>query len=234
MQKTVIFFGGVLIGATAVLTLSSYWQAPPAMPVPAIQPAPPVPPAPALPPTALPASEVATSTATTMQSSSRQPTQPDQIEYTPAQLDELAEQRRERQYREDVQNMHLRYPAAYAGKLAAFKGDDLYASNVQEFAEAEAGGEWAEKAQQALQQYFDSNTAEFSDIQLECRASICQITGRVSSATVFSHYFSSPQHSFFPQLGLSPWGVYTKEIPNDDALGFVLFKLKNPDDFKGK
>ncbi len=232
MQKPVVFIAGVVVGAAAVLTLSAWWApapvviaeaASPAVNQPAVQPD--VAGGKATPATTLSAVPEPT-VATTVNH--------EVIEFTPAQLDELAEQRREQKYRQELSNMYLSQPTAYAGKLLIFKDDTTYSTNVDDFTKAEAGGDWAERAQRVLQQYFDTNQTEFPNVLVECRATICRIDGKASAADVFERYFSTPANSFFPALGMSPFGVYPHVIPNDKDLGFVLFKYKNDDDFKQK
>ena len=246
MQKPMVFIAGVLVGAVAVLTLSAVWAPARVDVTPVILANPPQ--AGVLPDTvnqAVPAagngsemsqpSGVYSATQqTSMQTTGTGVACPEPVEFTPSQLDELAEQRREQKYRDDLSNMYLNQPAAFEGKLIALKGDSSYGANVEEFAKAEAGGDWAERAQRVLQQYFDTNQTEFQNVLVECRATICRIDGKARAAEVFDRYFSMPGSSFFPALGLSPFGVYPHVVPNDKDLGFVLFKYKNDDDFKTK
>jgi hypothetical protein len=65
------------------------------------------------------------------------------IEFTPAPLDELAEQRRERQERAELMNIQLRFPAAYAGKYAVFQQSEFYVSAVESFETGETASDWA-------------------------------------------------------------------------------------------
>lgn len=246
MQKPVVFIAGVLVGAAAVVTLSAWWAPEPVIMAEAASPAGKL-------PAGLPDSEHSSGTAAgndaktqqpagvhhpITQSASQHPTAgvqcPEPVEFTPAQLDELAEQRREQQYRQDLSNMHLSQPTAYAGKLLIFKDDTTYNTNVDAFTKAEAGGDWAERAQRVLQQYFDADQEEFQNVLVECRATICRINGKARAAEVFERYFSTPANSFLPALGMSPFGVYPHVIPNDKDLGFVVFKYKNDEDFKQK
>lgn len=244
MQKPVVFIAGVLVGAAAAVTLSAWWAptqvimaeaASPATKLPAAQPD-----------STHPSDAAAGNGAKTQQpvgvhppitQSSNQHTTagvecPEPVEFTPAQLDELAEQRREQKYHQDMSNMYLSQPTAYAGKLLIFKDDTTYNTNVDDFAKAEAGGDWAERAQRVLQQYFDANQTEFQNVLVECRATVCRIDGKARAADVFDRYFSSPASSFLPTLGMSPFGVYPHVVPDDKDLSFVLFKYKNDDDFK--
>lgn len=246
MQKPMVFIAGVLVGAGAVLTLSAWWAptqvvtaeaTSPATKLPAGQPD-------SEQPSGAPAGndsnpqQPAGSHHSITQSSSQHTTGgvqcPEPVEFTPAQLDELAEQRREQKYRQELSNMYLSQPTAYAGKLLIFKDDTTYSTNVDDFTNAEAGGDWAERAQRVLQQYFDANQTEFQNVLVECRATICRMEGSARVAEVFERYFSAPGNSLFPALGMSPFGVYPHVIPNDKDLGFVLFKYKNDDDFKQK
>ena len=245
MQKPMVFIAGVLVGAVAVLTLSAVWAPARVDVTPVILANPPQ--AGVLPDLvnqAAPAgngsemsqpSRVYSATQqTSMQTTGTAVACPEPVEFTPAQLDELAEQRREQKYRQDLSNMHLSQPAAFEGKLITLKGDSRYGTNVDDFAKAEAGSDWAERTQRVLQQYFDTNQEEFLNVLVECRATICRIDGKARAAEVFDRYFSTPGSSFFPALGLSPFGVYPHVVPNDKDLGFVLFKYKNDDDFKTK
>lgn len=246
MQKSVVFIAGVMVGAAVAVLLSALWQ--PAQVV-VTQTASPAAKAPAGQPDLKQPTGATSGNDSNMQQpagvhhsieqSSSQPKAagvvcPEPVEFTPAQLDELAEQRREQKYRQEMSNMYLSQPTAYAGKLLIFKDDTTYSTNVDDFTKAEAGGDWAERAQRALQQYFDNNQADFQNVLVECRATICRMEGSARVAEVFERYFSAPGNSFFPALGMSPFGVYPHVIPNDKDLGFVLFKYKNDDDFKQK
>lgn len=246
MQKPMVFIAGVLVGAVAVLTLSAVWAPARVDVTPVILANPPQ--AGVLPDTvnqAVPAagngsemsqpSGVYSATQqTSMQTTGTAVACPEPVEFTPSQLDELAEQRREQKYRHDLSNMYLNQPAAFEGKLIALKGDSSYGANVEEFAKAEAGGDWAERAQRVLQQYFDTNQTEFQNVLVECRATICRIDGKVKDAAVFDRYFGDPKDSLWPMLGLSFWGSAIHIVPNDSSNSFVLFKYKNNDDFKQK
>ncbi|WP_031569360.1 hypothetical protein [Rheinheimera texasensis] len=232
MQKPVVFIAGVVVGAAAVLTLSAWWApapvvmtetASPAANQPAIQPD--VAGGKATPATTLSAVPEPT-VATTVNH--------EVIEFTPAQLDELAEQRRERQERVDRSNMHLRYPAAYAGKYAAFQGNEFYASAVESFESGEMTSDWAEKAQQVIQQFFDQRPQEFAAVRVECRATMCRIEGQAMSLEAYDRYFDNPRHNIWPTLGMSAWGGGQHMVPNDSSNAFVFFKYKNDDDFKQK
>lgn len=240
MQKPVVFIAGVVVGAAAVVLLSALWAPTQTEEVKIAQPEPsaatPVSSAPSASSEQLnPLSDVQLSTVQAARSQNQTTVVcPEPVEFTPAQLDELAEQRREQKYRQELSNMYLSQPTAYAGKLLIFKDDTTYSTNVDDFTKAEAGGDWAERAQRVLQQYFDTNQTEFPNVLVECRATICRIDGKASAADVFERYFSTPANSFFPALGMSPFGVYPHVIPSDKDLGFVLFKYKNDDDFKQK
>ncbi len=246
MQKPVVFIAGVVVGAVVVLGFSNWWSVAPSVTKPVVSPA-------AKPSAGQPDLEHPTGATSGNDSNMQQPAGlhhsieqsssqpkaagvvcPEPVEFTPAQLDELAEQRREQKYRQEMSNMYLSQPTAYAGKLLIFKDDTTYSTNVDDFTKAEAGGDWAERAQRALQQYFDNNQADFQNVLVECRATICRMEGSARVAEVFERYFSAPGNSFFPALGMSPFGVYPHVIPNDKDLGFVLFKYKNDDDFKQK
>lgn len=232
MQKSVVFIAGVMVGAIAAVTLSAGWAptqvvtaeaAPPAAKLPAGQPD---------------LTDGNTATAATLpavpQPSVVATANQEVIEFTPAQLDELAEQRRERQERVDRSNMHLRYPAAYAGKYAAFQGNEFYASAVESFESGDMTSAWAEKAQQVIQQFFDQRPQEFSAIRVECRATMCRIEGQATLLEVYDRYFDNPRDNIWPTLGMSAWGGGQHMVPNDSSNAFVFFKYKNDDDFKQK
>lgn len=232
MQKPMVFIAGVLVGAGAVLGVSNWWPATPSVAKtdlvsadhqPAVQPD--LAGSKATPATTLPAAPQPT-VATTANH--------EVIEFTPAQLDELAEQRRERQEKVDRSNMHLRYPAAYAGKYAAFQGNEFYASAVESFESDEMTSDWAEKAQQVIQQFFDQRPQEFSAIRVECRAAMCRIEGQAMSLEAYDRYFDDPRNNIWPTLGMSAWGGGQHLVPNDSSNAFVFFKYKNDDDFKQK
>jgi len=246
MQKPMVFIAGVLVGAVAVVTVSAVWSPAQVDVTRVIQPEPPQPgvqpdtvkqAAPAAgngSDMSQPSGVYAATQLTSMQTTSTGVACPEPVEFTPAQLDELAEQRREQKYRQDLSNMHLSQPTAYAGKLFTFKDDTTYSTNVDDFAKAEAGSDWAERAQRVLQQYFDTNQTEFQNVLVECRATICRIDGKARAAEVFDRYFSTPGSSFFPTLNMSAFGVFPHVVPDDKDLSFVLFKYKNDDDFKSK
>ena len=232
MQKPVVFIAGVVVGAVAAVTLSAWWAptqvvtaeaAPPAAKLPAGQPD---------------LTDGNTATAATLptvpQPSVATTANHEVIEFTPAQLDELAEQRRERQERANLSNMHLRYPAAYAGKYAAFQGNEFYANAVESFESGEMTSDWAEKAQQVIQQFFDQRPQEFSAVRVECRAAMCRIEGQAMSLEAYDRYFDNPRNNIWPTLGMSAWGVGQHMVPNDSSNAFVYFKYKNDDDFKQK
>lgn len=232
MQKPVVFIAGVVVGAGVVLGASNWWPAAPSGAKPDLvsaenQPAgqPDLAGGTATPATALPAvSQHAVATTDNNEV----------IEFTPAQLDELAEQRRERQERIDRSNMHLRYPAAYAGKYAAFQGNEFYASAVESFESGEMTSDWAEKAQQVIQQFFDQRPQEFSAVRVECRATICRIEGQTMSLEAYDRYFDDPRNNVWASLGMNSWGSGQHMVPNDSSNAFVLFKYKSDDDFKQK
>lgn len=244
MQKPMVFIAGVLVGAVAVLTLSAVWAPARVDVTPVIVANPPQPgvlpdPVNQAAPAAGNGSEMSQPSGvysatqqTSMHTTGAEVACPEPVEFTPAQLDELAEQRREQKYRDDLSNMYLSQPAAFAGKLITLKGDSRYGANVEDFAKAEAGGDWAERAQRVLQQYFDTNPTEFQNVLVECRATICRIDGKVKDAAVFDRYFGDPKDSLWPMLGLSFWGSAIHIVPNDSSNTFVLFKYKNDDDFK--
>ncbi len=230
MQKPVVFIAGVVVGAVAAVTLSAWWAptqvvmaeaAPPAAKLPAGQPD-------------LTVGNTATAATfpTVPQPSVATTANHEVIEFTPAQLDELAEQRRERQEWANLSNMHLRYPAAYAGKYAAFQGNESYASTVESFESGEMTSDWAEKAQQAIQQFFDQRPQEFAAVRVECRAAMCRIEGQANSLEAYERYFEDPRKNVWPTLGLNAWGSALHVVPNDSSNTFVLFKYKNDDDFK--
>ncbi|MDZ7869305.1 MAG: hypothetical protein U5L02_08950 [Rheinheimera sp.] len=231
MQKPMVFIAGVLVGAGAVVTLSAWWAPEPVVMAEAASPA-------AEPPAGPHDSDGNTATATTLPAVP-QPTvattaDHEVIEFTPAQLDELAEQRRERQERANLSNMHLRYPAAYAGKYAAFQGNEFYASAVESFESGEMTSDWAEKAQQVIQQFFDQRPQEFTAIRVECRATMCRIEGQAMSLEAYDRYFDDPRKNIWPTLGMNAWGGSQHMVPNDSSNVFVFFKYKNDDDFKQK
>jgi len=232
MQKPVVFIAGVVVGAGVVLVVSNWWSAAPSGAKPDVVSAENQPAVQtdlaggtATPATALPA--VSQHAVTTTDNN-------EVIEFTPAQLDELAEQRRERQERIDRSNMHLRYPAAYAGKYAAFQGNEFYASAVESFESGEMTSDWAEKAQQVIQQFFDQRPQEFSAVRVECRATICRIEGQAMSLEAYDRYFDDPRNNVWASLGMNSWGTGQHMVPNDSSNAFVLFKYKNDDDFKQK
>ncbi len=232
MQKPMIFIAGVLVGAVAVLTLSEVWAPAQVDVKPAESPI-------AQPPATLPGNADAHEPAAGSLLDDKQPpvattSDSEAIEFTPAQLDELAEQRRERQERIDRSNMHLRYPAAYAGKYAAFQGNEYYADAVEIFESGETTSPWAERVQQSIQQFFDKNPEQFPQVRVECRATLCRIEGQVASVDLYDRYFSDPKNNVWPSLGLSFWGSAHHMVPNDSSNAFVLFKHKNDDDFKSK
>ena len=232
MQKPMVFIAGVVVGAATVLTLSAWWAPAPVVIAEAASPA-------ANQPAVQPDVAGGKATPATTLSAVPQPTvattaNHEVIEFTPAQLDELAEQRRERQERANLSNMHLRYPAAYAGKYAAFQGNESYASTVENFESGEMTSDWAEKAQQAIQQFFDQRPQEFAAIRVECRATTCRIEGQANSLEAYERYFEDPRKNIWPTLGLNAWGSALHVVPNDSSNAFVLFKYKNDDDFKQK
>ncbi len=232
MHQSVVFIAGVVVGAAAVVSLSALWS-PTQVVVTAAA-------LPAAKPTAgqTDIAEVRTSEASTSarDTPARTATTPQHevIEFTPAQLDELAEQRRERQEQVDRSNMHLRYPAAYAGKYAVFQGNEFYDSAVERFESGEMTSDWAEKAQQVIQQFFDQRPQEFSAIRVECRATMCRIEGQAKSLEAYDRYFDDPRNNIWPTLGVSAWGAGQHMVPNDSSNAFVYFKYKNDDDFKQK